>query len=150
MEWLEPATYIDRRIGQYRTWYDAKARRCKNAYLALRTVALVAAILLPTSAVVASRTPWPVILAASSVLVCLGLETLLRLRPQWENYRYTEQYLDRERHLFEARAGVYQGLPQAEAFILLVERAEWAIAAENSTTLATMSLSPDAGVRGGR
>ena len=54
----------------------------------------------------------------------------------------TEQYLDRERYLFVTASGPYRSLPPDLAF-RLVERAEWAIAAENSSTLATMALSPD-------
>lgn len=147
MNQLDPTDYLNDRVAQYRRWYDRKARRCKSWHLGLHTVGLAAAAVLPALIVAGGVAKWPAAGASLVVLFALGLDLILRLRDQWENYRYTEQYLDRERYLFSTGAGVYRQLSLEEAFLLFVERVEWAIAAENSTTLATMALSPDAGVR---
>lgn len=143
---LDDGQYLVERVAQYRSWYDRKARRCKVQHLALRVTALVLSFT-STLLLVAAGIPrlLPAVLV-TVVFVSLGLDIVLRLEAQWENYRYTEQYLDRERYLFLARAGRYSRGTDSEAFRLLVERVEWAISAENSTTMSTLALSPDAGV----
>lgn len=143
---LDDEHYLAERVDQYRSWYDRKARRCKLYHLGLRVAALVLSF---TSSLFLVAPDIPRLVPAvlvTSVFVALGLDIVLRLEAQWENYRYTEQYLDRERYLFLARAGRYSRGPDDAAFRLLVERVEWAIAAENSTTMSTLALSPDAGV----
>lgn len=145
---LNDEHYLVNRVDQYRSWYDHKARRCKVQHLALRVAALVLSFT-STMLLVAPAIPRlvPAVLV-TAVFVALGLDIVLRLEAQWENYRYTEQYLDRERYLFLARAGRYATGSESASFRLLVERVEWAIAAENSTTMSTLALSPDAGVVG--
>jgi len=144
------ADYLRERVEQYRGWYDARARRCKQWYLRLRVLGLLAGSVVPVLISVDSTPAHLCAIAASLIiLLTLALDGVLRLREQWENYRYTEQYLDRERYLYRAAAGPYQNLSAQAAFTRFVERVEWAIAAENSTTLATMALSPDTRINGG-
>lgn len=74
------------------------------------------------------------------VVVLVSLESVLHYREQWKNYRSTEQYLGHEVIYFENRAGAYRDLADREAFLLLVDRVESAIASENAATLNTMTL----------
>lgn len=135
--------YLRDRVEQYRNWYDMRARRSKGWYLRLRVGGLLAGVAVPVLFVVPGNTARSAgIFASVLVVLTIALDGVLRLREQWENYRYTEQYLDREKHLFLARAGPYRGLVAETAFLTFVERVEWAIAAENSTTLATLALAP--------
>jgi hypothetical protein len=135
--------YLRDRVEQYRGWYDDRARKCKKWYLRLRVTGLVAGALVPALIALADRTATIAAIVASLIaLLALALDGVLRLREQWENYRYTEQYLDREKHMFLAAAGPYRNLTGESAFLRFVERIEWAIAAENSTTLATLALAP--------
>ena len=141
--------YIESRVEQYRSWYDGRARRCKTWYLRMRVALLVSATGVPTLLNLPLRWALPATTILSVVvLILVGLDGMLRLRDQWENYRYTEQYLDREKHLYAAGAGPYKDLDATLAFSSFVERIEWAIGAENSTTLATMALAPDARIVG--
>jgi uncharacterized protein DUF4231 len=88
-------------------------------------------------------------IAGLLVVLTLALDGVLHLRQQWRNYRYTEQFLEKERLLYRVGAGPYRGLAPGEAFLRFVERVEWAIAAENSTTLSTMALAPEVRLNGG-
>ncbi len=135
--------YLRDRVAQYRAWYDGRARRSKAWFLSLRVFTLAAAAAVPV-ALVGTGTParYVAVVLSLLVVVSVGLEGIIRFREQWENYRYTEQYLDREKFLYLAAAGPYRGLDPDEAFRDFVERVEWAIGAENSTTLATMALTP--------
>src|SRR5581483_5860891 len=74
------------------------------------------------------------------VVMIVSLEGVLHYREQWKNYRSTEQYLGHEIVYFQNRAGAYRGIDDGEAFLLLVDRVESAIAAENASTLNTMTL----------
>jgi Protein of unknown function (DUF4231) len=74
------------------------------------------------------------------VVVFVSLETVLHYREQWKNYRSTEQYLGHELWYFRNHAGAYRELDETEAFLLLVDRVESAIASENAATLNTMTL----------
>jgi hypothetical protein len=140
---LEQETYLRDRVEQYRGWYDAKARRCKMWHLTFRITSLVFSFLVTLFLLAPFPSRWVVAGLAGSVFVSMGLDVILRLEDQWENYRYTEQYLDREKFLFISKAGIYRNCDELKAFGLFVERIEWAIAAENSTTLSTLALSPD-------
>src|SRR5207248_1370810 len=74
------------------------------------------------------------------VVTLVLLDSLFQYREQWKNYRFTEQFLGHEKFHFLAGVGVYKGMPEQEAFQLLAERVENAIAAENAATLNGMAL----------
>lgn len=136
--------YLRDRVEQYRGWYDARARFYKRWYLRLRLMGLTVGAFVPLLINAPAR--WAhaaASVAAVVVLLCFTLDGVLRLRERWENYRYTEQYLDREKHLYLTSSAHYRGTSPENAFACFVERVEWAIAAENSTTLATLALAPD-------
>jgi hypothetical protein len=147
---IDPERYLEERVSQYRGWYDRRARTCKRWHLWLRVCVLAGAAATPALVNLGGGAARASATAVSLVVVAaLALDSMLRLREQWSNYRATEQYLDRERFLFGTRAGPYRGLTDEHAFHRFVERVEWAIATENATTLSTMSLSPEARTNGG-
>jgi hypothetical protein len=76
------------------------------------------------------------------VVVAVALEGVLHYREQWKNYRSTEQSLGHEIVRFQTGTGPYQGIGEREAFRLLVERVEGAIAMENAATLSVMTRIP--------
>lgn len=136
--------YMNDRVAQYREWYNRRAAHCKRWFISLRV--LLIALWASVPILINFGGNEGRLFGTAAALMGLAIsaaEPLLRMREQWENYRYTEQYLEREKYLYGSGAGLYQGIESGRAFRLFVERVEWAIAAENSTTLSTMALSPD-------
>lgn len=133
--------YITNRLRQYQGWYDSKAVKCKKLYLRMRTGSVVGGALVP--ALINVEWDWmaPVTTAISlGVVVLVSLESVYHYREQWKNYRSTEQYLGHEAVYFAKAVGVYKDLDDAAALETLVERCESAIAAENASTLSSMTL----------
>jgi len=149
---LTPDRYVTERIAQYQGWYDGKAVRTKALHLRMRAFTVVGGGLVPVLANVASD--WqpggiPVVrilvtFISLLVVVFVSLESVFHYREQWKNYRSTEQLLGHERFRYQARVGPYKDLAHEDAFGLLVERVEDAIAAENTATLNIMTLAVEA------
>ncbi|RDV11032.1 DUF4231 domain-containing protein [Arthrobacter sp. RT-1] len=133
--------YISNRLRQYQAWYDGKAVKCKKLYLRMRTGSVVGGALVPALI----NVPWewmaPITTTISlGVVALVSLESVYHYREQWKNYRSTEQYLGHEAIYFANAVGVYKDLDNAAALETLVERTESAIAAENASTLSSMTL----------
>ena len=139
--WADSEHYIKERIKGYQTWYDGKARSCKSRYLWMRGLTVVGGALVPVlvnfdfNAVQYTTTTVSLL-----VVILVSLESVLHYREQWKNYRSTEQYLGHELVYYETRAGAYRDIDGKQAFLLLVDRVESAIASENAATLNTMTL----------
>ena len=131
--------YLDQRVGQFMKWYDVKAVHSKSRYLLVRTIAVAGAVLVPVLANVLPDYPMATryVTTAASLVVSLALaiDTVFHYGDQWKNYRSSEQFLSREKFLFLTGEGPYREIPEDQAFIMLVERCEAQIAAENSATL---------------
>ena len=137
----DPATYIKDRVRQYQGWYDAKSKVCKTRYLGMRSLTVLGGAIVPVLINVDFEgITWVTTSISLLVVVFVSLESVLHYREQWKNYRSTEQYLGHEVVYFENRAGAYSKLSDRDAFMLLVDRVESAIAAENASTLNTMTL----------
>ena len=133
--------YIEERMHQYQGWYDAKAVKTKRRHLQMRAVSVVAGAIVPVLVNVHAAYMSAVTTALSLLVVILvSLESVFHYREQWKNYRSTEQFIGHEAVFFEAGIGPYEGLGPDVAFRRLVERVENAIAAENASTLNTMTL----------
>lgn len=138
---MTPAEYLDTRLAQYQGWYDTKAVKMKALHLRLRTVSVVGGAIVPV--LINVSVPYLDILTtllSLTVVILVSLESVYHYREQWKNYRSTEQLLGHERVYYATRCGLYEGLSDQQAFRLLVERVESAIAAENNSTLSTMTL----------
>lgn len=145
---MTPDSYITDRLEQYQSWYDKKAVSSKARYQKMRAFSVVGGGLVP----VLINVPWtgtlagiPIIQVVVTVIsllvvIVVSLESVFHYREQWKNYRSTEQFLGHEKFLFNTRVGRYEGLNDAEAFKLLVQRVEESIAAENAATLNVMTM----------
>jgi hypothetical protein len=139
-----PNSYIHERLEQYQGWYDRKAVATKALYLRIRTATVAGGACVPALINVDARYVRAVTtLLSLMVVILVSLESVYHYREQWKNYRSTEQMLGHEKVYFRTRTGPYEGLPADQAFKLLVERVEAAIAAENSATLSVMTLAPE-------
>lgn len=137
---MQSEDYIQQRVIQFVDWYDKKAVSAKSAYLRIRVTSVIGALIVPILANLnfagydqyktAAITVVSLIVSAA-----VALDGVYHFGDQWKNYRSTEQFLSRERFLFQTGEGPYKQLSSEEAFILFVERCEAQIAAENSATL---------------
>jgi len=146
---LTASEYIETRIKQYQSWYDKKAVKYKRRHLGMRAFTVIAGGIVPVlvnvetdvNTMVGHSIMKPIItLVSLSVVVLVSLETVFHYREQWKNYRSTEQLLGHEQFEFMTKVGAYRGLPDDEAFRLLVERTEKAIASENAATLNILTV----------
>lgn len=142
---MDPDQYVDERVKQYQGWYDRKAVMMKRRYLQMRTVAVLAGAVVPVLVNVSGDAARVVTTVLSLIVVIIvSLESVFHYREQWKNYRSTEQYLGHEIVLFDTRTGPYADLEGRDAFTRFVDRVESAIAAENASTLNTMTLAGQA------
>jgi hypothetical protein len=131
--------YLAQRVDQFQGWYDKKAVGAKAWYLRIRVIAVVGAVLVPVAANAIPQFPDATryLTTGISLIVSLAiaLDSVYHYADQWKNYRSTEQFLSREKFLFQTGEGPYKDQEPEAAFVLLVERCEGQIAAENSATL---------------
>lgn len=138
---IQPEVYLDKRVKQFTDWYNGKAAQAKKRYLAMRALSVALGALVPVLVNVQFRYVSTVTTTLSvTVVVLISLENVYHYREQWKNYRSTEQFLQQERFAFQTRVGEYEDLDDEQAFRTFVERVEAAIAAENASTLNTMTL----------
>jgi len=149
---VTPEQYIAERLEQYQGWYDKKSVIMKAKYLRMRSMSVVGGSLVPVLINVpyhanvggVSIVQVVVTLISLGVVISLSLENVFHYREQWKNYRSTEQLLGHEKFYFRTLVGRYHGLNDEDAYRLLVERTEEAVAAENAATLNTMTTASDA------
>ncbi len=137
--------YLDNRLEQYRSWYDNKSVKMKKRYQQTQVIAATGAVLIPVINNVSIIVPignlnvdvakFSVTVIGVAVAFAIALEGVFHHREQWKNYRSTEQYLETQKQLFVHRIGDYAELDKENAFRLLVNRIEGAIAEENAVTL---------------
>jgi Protein of unknown function (DUF4231) len=137
---MQADEYVQQRVMQFSEWYDKKAVSAKSAYLRSRTTSVVGALLVPIAANLSFAgydTYKTGVITVLSLLVSISvaLDGVYHFGDQWKNYRSTEQFLSRERFLFQTGEGPYRGMAAEDAFLLFVERCEGQIASENSATL---------------
>src|SRR6266700_1775526 len=112
--------YIGKRVNQFQEWYDGKAVNAKTFYLRVRTTAVIGSALVP---VVANITwPWladyknvPTTIISLIVVLAVALDSVNHYGDQWRNYRSTEQFLSREKFLFQTGEGPYKELDENQA-----------------------------------
>jgi hypothetical protein len=137
---MQAEDYVQQRVMQFIEWYDKKAVSAKSIYLRFRTTSVVGALIVPIAANLSfvGYDPYKTfVVTAVSLLVSMSvaLDGVYHFGDQWKNYRSTEQFLSRERFLFQTGEGPYRGVAPDDAFLLFVERCEGQIASENSATL---------------
>ena len=147
---MAPEQYISERLDQYQKWYDTKSVGAKSKYLTMRGLSVVGAAVVPVIINLhADLNGIPVFTYAATaislaVVILVSLESVYHFGDQWKNYRSTEQFLTKERFLFCTGDGPYRELEKDAAFLVLVDRCEAQISAENSATLNVLVVASQA------
>ena len=133
---MDEKTYISDRIDDQINWLDRKAAVNQKKYKALRTISLVASILIPLlsgySDEVGIALTIIVGVLGAIVAICQGLLALNKNHELWTEYRLTSEALKREKLVYATRTGPY-ALPNS--FPLLVENVEKLLSGENQKWL---------------
>jgi len=98
-------------------------------------VAAVAAATVPVLINVPEVPSYVPTLLSLLVTILVSVEGLFHFREHWKNYDLMKSYLRQESCLFQAVAGSYRDKTPHDAFVLLVERVEDAIAKERAQTI---------------
>ena len=118
--------YIRDRLISQRDWRDRKSIEAKKSYNFWRWVSIIASAVAPIIAYWEdpSLARILIILAGSLSLIANAALAIWNPGAHWVRYRETVQRLEREQHLFEAKAGDYAGLEGDGLHKLLVSRVE--------------------------
>lgn len=130
-----PEEYLRTRLDFKTSVYTRKGDRYRWSYLTMASVAAVAGAAVP---VLINMGHVPTIvptLLSLLVTVLVTLEGVFHFREHWKNYDLMKSFLRQEACLFQAGGGPYRNKAPAEAFVLLVERVEDAIAKERAQTI---------------
>lgn len=94
-------------------WYDRNARRTMELHFRLRTMQIVFAAAIPLTQIPSPSIVWRLGAGAfgAFIAVCQGIDALHHYGDHYIAWRATCQQLFRERQLFAASAGAYQGMP---------------------------------------
>ncbi len=143
---MGPEEYIKARVDMYTGWYNQKAVKFKSYYLNMRALSVVGGAVVPVLVNLNIPSPFKeyvTTVISLIVVIMVSLESVYHYREQWKNYRSTEQFIGAEKFQFLTKEGPYKKLEPMEAFLLLVERVENAIASENAATLNIMTLASE-------
>lgn len=130
-----PEAYLQTRVDYKTEAYARKGDRYRWSYLCVASVAAVAAAAVPVLINVKDVPSIIPTLLILLVTVLVTLEGVFHLREHWKNYDLMKSFLRQEACLFQANAGPYRRKSSDEAFVLLVERVEDAIAKERAQTI---------------
>ena len=130
-----PKEYLDTRVDFKTEAYRAKGERYRWSYLIMASASAIAAATVPVLINLKEVPPvFPTVLSLL-VTILVGLEGIIHFREHWKNYDLIKSFLRQEACLFQAHAGAYRGKTDDEAFRLLVEHVEEAIAKERAQTI---------------
>ena len=130
-----PAEYLQTRVDFKTEAYRRKGEHYRFGYQSTATVAAIAAAAVP---VLINLKDVPAIvptLLSLLVTILVTMEGIFHFREHWKSYDLMKSFLRQEACLFEAGGGAYRGKAANEAFVLLVERVEEAIAKERAQTI---------------
>lgn len=124
--------YIERRVDNQIAWYDKKSTRNRYWYNTLKILEILLALLIPLFAGLMTDTTgyYKYLIGVLGFLVAAvtGIINLFKFHEKWTQYRVMAETLKRERYLYLAKAGIYQG---DKAYNRFVERVEGLLAEEN-------------------
>ena len=129
-------SYMERRLEVQLDWYNKKASLNKRIYHWLQWTAIAIAPVVPAMIVWIpdSIKLLTVALSIALAIVTSSLKTF-RFQELWINYRTIARMLEREKHLYIARAGEYEYAENTDR--LFVERTEEIMSRENMTRVQT-------------
>jgi uncharacterized protein DUF4231 len=129
-----PEEYLATRVDFKTDAYRKKGDMYRGCYLAAATISAVAAASVPVLINLQIPSIYPTVLSLL-VTILVGIEGIFHWREHWKNYDLMKSYLRHEACLFQAKSGPYRGAAESDAFVLLVERVEEAIAKERAQTI---------------
>ena len=133
---MDEEQYFARRLDDQIDWYGKKSQWNKNWYKRLRSVEILAAVLIPflSPLIGTSRDTFHLKLYVSGlgllVAVIVGIVTLHQFQDLWIQYRTTSESLKHEKFLFLTQTAPYTG---GNRFHVLVRRVEALLSQENQT-----------------
>lgn len=130
-----PAEYLQTRVDFKTEAYRRKGEHYRFGYQATASMAAVAAAAVPVLINLKDVTAIVPTLLSLLVTILVTLEGIFHFREHWKSYDLMKSFLRQEACLFEAGAGPYRGKAAHDAFVLLVERVEDAIAKERAQTI---------------
>lgn len=130
-----PEEYLKTRVDFKTDAYTRKGERYRWSYLITTTLAAVAAAAVPVLINLDNVSSLVPTLLSLLVTILVSVEGIFHLREHWKNYDLMKSFLRQEACMYQAGAGVYRKKDMSEAFVLLVERVEDAIAKERAQTI---------------
>ncbi|MDQ2646388.1 MAG: DUF4231 domain-containing protein [Myxococcota bacterium] len=130
-----PDEYLRTRLDYKTDAYTRKGDRYRRLHLSGASIAAVSAAAVP---VLINWEEVPTVLPtllSLLVTILVTLEGVFHFREHWKNYDLMKSFLRQEACLYQAGAGPYHRKAGEEAFVLLVERVEDAIAKERAQTI---------------
>jgi len=108
-------------------WYDKNARRSMSWHFRLRGAQICFAAAIPVTQILPSAVGWRIAagVLGGLIAICQAFDSMHHYGDHYVAWRATSQQLLRERQLFAASAGPYEGLEpnSAKALALLAGRA---------------------------
>lgn len=123
------------RLESQLEWYDLKSSKSQWRYKWLKVLEIAVAATLPVVAGVHSPV-WVTGGLAAVVVVLEGFQHIFQFQEHWITYRSTAEALKRERYLYLAKAGPYDGndpdrlLAERVDTLLSQEHAKWAASSQ--------------------
>jgi len=125
--------YFSQRLDDQINWFDKKSGFNKKAFMYLRTVEIIAALIIPFLAgyVDDGNAAKVVFIGSLSIIVAAiaSILTLYKFQENWIEYRMVAESLKYEKFLFLANAGCYR---EDCSFAEFVERIENILSKENA------------------
>jgi hypothetical protein len=134
--------YLKTRVDAKTAVYRDKGLRYRWSYLSTATIAAASAATVPVLINLKGVDSLYPTLLSLLVTILVSVEGIFHLREHWKNYDLITSFLRQEACLFQATAGSYRKKEADEAFRLLVERVEDAIAKERSQTIEMRTAPP--------
>jgi hypothetical protein len=145
-----PKDYLETRVDFKTEAYTRKGDRYRWSYLVVASLAAAAAAAVPVLINIENVPKLVPTLLSLLVTILVTLEGVFHLREHWKNYDLMKSFLRQEACLYQAGAGPYRAKESHDAFVLLVERVEDAIAKERAQTIEMRtSRAPDEQAKNG-
>ena len=142
MNKTESNNYLQKRLEPQLKYYDKKASQNKQTYHWLQWTAIAISAGVPA---LIAWAPDDLKALTVSLSVILAVTTValktFRFQELWINYRTIARILEREKHLYLARANAYQNADNPHQ--LLAERAEDIMSNENTVWVETQTRQED-------
>jgi Protein of unknown function (DUF4231) len=133
---MDEKSYLAERVDHQINWMEENAAANQTKYKTLRTLSLIASILIPLLSGFSDNFGVKITIIVgvlgAIIAICQGLLALNRYHEAWTEYRITAEALKREKLVFATKTAPYSG---PDSFHLFVENTEKILAGENHQNL---------------